>query len=338
MSPLTMPPFLWQDHAWQAFVRRVRAQMLPHALLVTGARGIGVEKMGRAMAHYLLCRSPLESVACGQCKGCLLVSAGSHPDLMEVAPAEAGKAIRVDQIREITNFVAKTAQQGGRKLILVDPAEAMNANAANSLLKCLEEPAGDTVIILVATEPSLLMPTIRSRCSKIELATPSHAQSFHWLEEVGVKNPSSLLAETGSAPLLAFTWSQNDTFNQRQKMCKELADLSRSLTTVSSIAKSWGQETALNCVNVMIGWLERIIRERHSPVEKNSENWESLLQATNMVSESLLFRYREALCIRKAQLQSSANLNANLVVEEILLDWKAMLMMSQRLMAGKISL
>lgn len=338
MSTLTMPPFIWQDRVWHAFVRQVQAQVLPHALLLSGARGIGIEKMGQAMARYLLCRSPQESVACGQCKGCLLTAAGTHPDLITVTPAEEGKAIRVDQIRQITNFIANTAQQGGRKLILIDPAESMNVNAANSLLKCLEEPAGDTVIILVSSEPSLLVPTIRSRCSNIELATPLRIQSQRWLEDMGVNDSSALLAETGNAPLLALAWWQNDTFNQRQKMCKELADLSQGLTTVSVIAKSWGTETALNCVNALLGWLERIIRERYIPAEKSSDIWGALTVATRLVSESLLFRYREVLCVRKAQLQSSANLNANLVVEELLLDWKAMLMASQRTASGKISL
>jgi len=338
MSELAMPPYSWQENAWRSFIRQVEERKLPHAVLITGAEGIGIERFGRAMAHFLLCRNPIESVACGSCKSCRLIAAGSHPDLFELAPAEKSKAILVDQVRELTDFVAKTAQQGGRKLAIIEPADAMNINAANSLLKSLEEPAGDTVLILVTTAPSSLMPTIRSRCSKVGLAPPSYSESLAWLQELGVKDGEEILCETDGAPLLALDWSQNNTYEQYQIMSRELANLSSGNASVSQISKSWTPYGALFCINTMMRWLDKLIASRHSAASVSSDSWLHLVAVVAPVNEMLLFRYRDALLARKSQLQGSPNLNATLLIEEMLFDWKAMMSVASRSAARKLSI
>ena len=331
MSKVNMPPYQWQSGAWQKFVRQVDSSMLPHAILVSGCPGIGVEKLAATMAHYLLCKSPMEGVACGSCKSCQLIEAGSHPDFYDVAPEEQGKVIKVDQIRQLTDFVAKTAQQGGRKLVLVTPAEAMNISAANSLLKCLEEPAGDTVLILVTLELSRLIPTIRSRCSKLVMPLPDKSASLEWLEEMGVENTQQLLSEAGMAPLLAMDWWQSNYFKQRQDMCGMLATLSEGGLSVGAVVQNWSPLAPFEVVNTLLSWLDGLLRDRVKPsISDNASTWESLIQATKFVPAQLLYRYRDALCQRKAQLLSNNNLNPSLVVEELLLDWKAMVKLSRR--------
>ncbi len=331
-----MPPFPWQNSVWQSFIRQVENGVLPHALLVGGGDGIGVEKLGAAMAHYLLCRSPMEGVACGGCKACLLIRAGSHPDLVEIEAEGKGKAIKVDQIRSLTAFVSKTSQQGGRKLVIINPAESMNLNAANSLLKCLEEPAGDTVLILLSLEPSRLMPTIRSRCSKVSVLPPSNADSIAWLSELGVEEPQTLLDECGQAPLLALEWWHNDYFQQRIKMCESLVALSEGAVSVGTVVQSWSSYSALDVINATLTWLDRLIRERVSSdgnaQKRASEVWASLRDATAAIPETLLFRFRDALCQRKAHIQRNSNLNSTLILEELLMDWKAMIRHSSRLL------
>ena len=340
MSKIIMPPYQWQADLWAAFISQVTSNVLPHALLLTGAAGTGVEKFAASMAHYLLCGSPMEGSACGSCKTCQLFRAGSHPDMLNVAPEEVGKQIKVDQVRQVTEFVYKTAQQGGRKLIKIQPAEAMNINAANSLLKCLEEPAGNTVIILVSLVTSQLLPTIRSRCSKWNLPVPSRKDSVEWLTEMGVvENVEPLLDAAFGGPLLAMDWWQNEHFQQREEMCAQLVAVSSGQLPMSKAVSDWSRLGALDVLSTMLVWVERLIKavSTGEPVS-GTEAWRGLFAQAEKVPLTILFRYRDSLCHRKGQLQANPNLNVALVVEELLLDWKAALAVSNRAVVGQIHL
>ena len=124
----------WQVALWQQLVGRTQHA---HAYLLHGAAGIGKRALAERLMAYLLCRQPTDVGACGQCKACYLLAAGTHPDNFILQPEEPEKPIKVDQVRELVSFVVQTAQLGGRKVVLVEPAEAMNLNAANALLKSL---------------------------------------------------------------------------------------------------------------------------------------------------------------------------------------------------------
>ncbi len=138
----------WHASAWQHLLHLLQQQRLPHALLLTGVNGIGKLQFARAFAAYLLCDQPGEH-ACGQCKGCRLSAQQSHPDLVELMAEESGREIKVDQVRELSGFVAAAAQQGGYRLVIIHPPEDMNINAANALLKSLEEPGDKTVSVII---------------------------------------------------------------------------------------------------------------------------------------------------------------------------------------------
>ncbi|MCV6606274.1 MAG: DNA polymerase III subunit delta', partial [Porticoccaceae bacterium] len=147
-------PYPWQGELWDDIVHLHKKQRLPHALMLTGPADVGKSRFARALAQRVACGEPVGGYACGTCKSCKLIAAESFPDLKRVAPEEAGKAIKIDQIRALCDFMAKTAQQGGWKVALIEPAEAMNVNAANALLKTLEEPSNNTLLILVCHQLS----------------------------------------------------------------------------------------------------------------------------------------------------------------------------------------
>ena len=151
----------WQENLWQQLAGRAQHA---HAYLLHGPAGIGKRALAERLMARLLCLSPSGLDACGNCKSCHLLAAGTHPDNFVLEPEEADKPIKVDQVRELVEFVVQTAQLGGRKVVLLEPAEAMNLNAANALLKSLEEPSGNTVLLLISHQPSRLLPTIKSRC------------------------------------------------------------------------------------------------------------------------------------------------------------------------------
>ena len=160
-----MPPFSWQQNQWAHVLDNIHQGRLLHAYLLTSVEGVGTDMFALSFAYYLLCDAPVNGRSCGKCKSCNLLKAQSHPDLHRVHLLEKSSQIKVDQIRQVNEFTVMTPQQGGRKVVLLAQADAMNVNASNALLKSLEEPSGDTVFILVSTTSKGVLPTIRSRCA-----------------------------------------------------------------------------------------------------------------------------------------------------------------------------
>ena len=138
MTPVEVPrPLPWLMPRWRELVRLAEAGRLPHALLISGAHGIGKHSLAEALVARTLCASPGDT-ACGRCHACHMLASGYHPDLLRVAPEEGKRQIRIAPVREVNGFVAQTAQQGGYRVIVITPAEAMNVAASNALLKSLE--------------------------------------------------------------------------------------------------------------------------------------------------------------------------------------------------------
>ena len=146
--------------------------------------------------------------------------AGSHGDLLQVSPAEDSRVIKIDQVRALINFAQRTPGLGERKVIVLSPAEAMNMNAANALLKCLEEPAADTHLLLVSHRPSALTATIKSRCQALPLPAPGKQKSLDWL--TGITGEAALSEQLLScaplAPLAALAMAEGDQLEIRQAL------------------------------------------------------------------------------------------------------------------------
>src|SRR3954471_2464877 len=205
----------WLMPAWSMLAEDLRAGRLHHALLFVGARGYGKRALANALAVSALCtRRAADGSACGTCRGCVLFAAGSHPDLVRVtfelrdSDGKLRTEIIVDQMRALGQRLAMSTQFGGWQIAIVDPADAMNPNAANALLKTLEEPSSDTAIMLIADDPSRLPATIRSRCRRIEADMPTRDEALAWLSEQGIGADlavSTLDASMGN-PGLAQAW------------------------------------------------------------------------------------------------------------------------------------
>lgn len=165
---------------------------LPHALLLEGPAGIGKALLAERFAQSLVCEQPAPTgLACNHCNACGWFKAGQHPDVRRVSPIvdedtgakseRTRREIKIDQIRALADFVGIGAHRAGHKIVLLDPADALNTPAANALLKTLEEPAGDTVFLLVSGRAGALSPTVRSRCVPFHVAAPSSAEALAWL-------------------------------------------------------------------------------------------------------------------------------------------------------------
>ena len=210
---------------------------LPHALMLQGQEGTGVFEFGFEWARSLLCENlDPESGACGRCMACNWFSQGNHPDFRLVqpesfAPAEEdaepakekkSEQIRIDQVRALQEFIAVGTHRSRSKVVLLHPADTMNAATQNALLKSLEEPPARTVFILATTQPHRLLPTVRSRCQFVSLPKPSAKAASAWLTEQGVQDPQAALDLAGGAPMLALELSGRSEFIRM--LIEQLAD------------------------------------------------------------------------------------------------------------------
>ena len=217
-------------------LKHILATQRAHALLLHGPQGIGQFELSLTLAQAWLCEAVPHNGSelarpCGVCTSCRLVQAHSHPDLLVLVPealrestgwgaqaedastekaskAKPSKEIKVDAVRGAVGFSQSTAARGRGKVVLIHPAERMNAIAANSLLKTLEEPPGDARFILSCSAPEALLPTIRSRCQAVALALPASSVACEWLEQRGVADPAVILAAAGGQPQVALEWTQ----------------------------------------------------------------------------------------------------------------------------------
>lgn len=201
----------WHSIAWEFFIKRFHNKSLPHGLMLAGAEGLGKQRFARQAAAMLLCQQPSKSGACFSCKACQLYLTGSHPDFHYLG-LEEGQQIKVADVRMVCEKLANTAQQNGYKVVIIEPADKMNMSAANALLKTLEEPTNNTVLLLVTHQPESLLATIRSRCQALTFATPNTESVATWLAQRQIENSSQLLALAQGAPLLALQYAKNESY------------------------------------------------------------------------------------------------------------------------------
>lgn len=209
-------PLPWQQAPWQQLLAAAAREALPHALLLTGPACCGSDLFAEALAAWLLCASPQADGACGRCKACGLLAAGAHGDLLSLGPGGKAESIQIAQVREAIVFGTQTPSLGKCKVLLISPAERMNSNAANALLKLLEEPAPNTFLLLVSSAPSRLPATVRSRCQLLRLPAPDPARGVAWLCErgAGERDAERALALTRGQPLAAAALLDAGTLEQ----------------------------------------------------------------------------------------------------------------------------
>jgi DNA polymerase-3 subunit delta' len=233
------------------------AGRLPHALMLQGADGLGKGHFAAWLAAAVLCENSRPSLTyCGKCASCKLLAAGSHPDLLWVVPEEDKQQISVDQIRATSERLSKTSFRLGYKIAIVNPAHQMTPSAANGLLKTLEEPTPESLLILVTSRPSALLPTVRSRCQKITIKRPAADESLRWLqEETGKPVQPALLEFAGGAPLRALEFADGRFAAIDDEMQRGVAQLLSGQSDVTQIASEWAKESLIERLTWLDLWL-----------------------------------------------------------------------------------
>lgn len=216
---------------------------LPQALLIHGVPGTGRRRLALWLAARLL-RLPEEALVRFASDAGGDDESGEpglgHPDLMQVRPPPDKAAIHVESVRELIAFLQLTSHQGGRRVALLWPAEAMTPAAANALLKTLEEPPAAGSIVLVTALPARLPPTILSRCQRLRVPLPERALALAWLAAAGGAGDwGAVLDFAGGAPLAALDWSRAGLERQLADYASDLEQLRRRHTTPVAVARRW---------------------------------------------------------------------------------------------------
>ena len=237
----------WQKLVWQRLQEGRRRQH--HALLVHGLAGIGKRRFAEVFAQSLVCANPgMDGLPCGQCTDCHWFGQDTHPDFRLLTPdslraeapdsaepagedsgrteKKASTQITIEQVRELQDFLSLTAYRpSGRRVVLVCPADTLNASAANALLKMLEEPPARTIFLLVTDEIRRLLPTILSRCQRYPMQVVDQGEALAWLRTQGVADAEVLLAQAGGAPVAALALAETGDQHVRRQFLDQLIRL-----------------------------------------------------------------------------------------------------------------
>jgi DNA polymerase-3 subunit delta' len=324
----------WQVTTWQT-LQGLRAR-LPNAILLQGAQGIGKFDLAVNFAQSLLCETPrADGLACQTCSSCRWFLQDSHPDyrliqsealnaadeVEEKASAKKpSKEISVEQIRQLANFTNLSAHRGGYRLIVINPAESMNTNSANSLLKTLEEPTDKLLFILVTHKPQQLLPTILSRCLSVPVSTPSAEVGAAWLAQQGISQAHNLLAQSGFAPLLALQWqAAGEGAEERAQLLAAISQPAQ--LDVLALAESLQRSSPVTIVHCLQQWCYDLASAKLTGVVRYFPEQSAVLQKLGAVisTMNLLSFHKELLIARK---EAFHPLNARLKFESLLFSYR----------------
>lgn len=302
-DPAYRERYPWHTDVWERLARD-RAQ-LPHALLFHGPAGLGKRAFAWRFAQYLLCESATAEGGCETCVSCRRFTVGTHPDLLSVAPLGDSTMITVDQVRTIRDFVALKPHTSARKVVILEPAEAMNVNAANALLKVLEEPPAASALFLVTPVVSRLPATIRSRCVAIPFRAPKPQSVIEWLRARGIEEPQPLLEAAAGAPLQALALSRSGEMKERAQVMKDIDALRNSAESPLPCAGRWKSYGAERC----LGWFQEYLADRITAASKEK----------NAIQLKELFCFFDVISETKAL--STSPVDETLLLEDLLLQW-----------------
>jgi DNA polymerase-3 subunit delta' len=189
---MSFADILGHDRIIEVLQRTLRNGKTAHSYLFEGVPGCGRKKTAMKLIQALFCTA-LPDDACGDCPSCRKIGSGNHPDIHFISPLPDKRDISIEQLREIQHDLSLRPYEAPRKACIIDPADRMSVNAANSLLKTLEEPPGNALIILLTENAGILLPTIRSRSQLIRFSPLSLEHVATILESSGMPPASAAL-------------------------------------------------------------------------------------------------------------------------------------------------
>jgi DNA polymerase-3 subunit delta' len=332
----------WQLESWNRLVARAGQGGLAHALLLAGPPGVGKRVFAERLASFLLC-DDRSAAPCGRCRSCRLFAVRAqrdpeesrpdgtlaqpegypgHPDARFVGFAFNDKTkkmygeIVVDQIRELSAWLALTPQAGRAQVVLIEPADAMNSAAANALLKTLEEPNPARYLLLVSAYPARLPATIRSRCQRIDFPLPPVDAALAWLQQQGIDRAAAAAALDASAgnPGLALAWARGDRLAMRDEVAAHLRALQQGKANAVEVANAWAKAEP----DARLWFAAMLVQSEVRALARRSRGPLALTGAADLTKLAAWFDQAN-----RARDLLRGPLRAELILLELLVEWKA---------------
>jgi DNA polymerase-3 subunit delta' len=304
----------WLESLAKNWLDRVGQGRVPHAVLLAGPVGVGKRDAARWIARAALGMDRPDVPEYGK-------ALPEHADLRWIRPPEDKEAIGIEQIRELVDDLGLTSYEGGGKVAVIEPANAMTVNAANSLLKTLEEPPGDALLLLVVDRVGKLPATIFSRCQRIDIAPPAEEISLAWLDRL---QPGASWIEAlrvaGGAPLAAIRALEE--LETSASLGRDMNALGRGEGSAVEVANRWAKLEP----RFVLDWLSQQVKMAIISRSAGRENAAGLA-----IEESVLQRMdtRNLFCyldiINGLRGQPGGSFNVQLTFETLLIDWASAL-------------
>ena len=317
----------WLQQNWDHLCEYKIQNRVPQALLITGNKGLGKQHLANQFVFSLLCAKPLDNgFGCGHCDRCLLLHAETHPDFIQIRPDEPGKAITIGQIRSLINRLTLKPQFESYRVVIINPAELMNNAAANAFLKCLEEPAERTVILLITDKPSRLPATIVSRCQKLSVAKPDKEIVLAWLKQQDVEtlqsNVSTLLGLAQGSPLQALDYANDGSLTLRNDCFQAWIDIAKQRKHPVNIAENWQKLPESPLIFWITSWIIDMIKccyQTKADWLYNPDLKKQLQELSKQMELKELFKLYDLMLITRQRLNTQ--INKQTMYEEILIKW-----------------
>ncbi len=320
-------PLPWQLDEWERLSGSIRNRRLHHGVLLGGPAGIGKRLLCERLAAAILCGHLIEGEPCGRCKSCLLIRAGTHPDLLRIVPEEPGKQIRINQIRaELGEFVMRTSSVARAKVVVIDPADAMNHNTANCLLKSLEEPAADTHLLLISDAPARLLATVRSRCKQLRLRPPAPEQGLKWLKSIAAtEDPGGALELACGCPVAALNLLRDGGLGQFERVAELMFRAAEPGAWIPALVSEYADLD----LRVLLGWIFVFLLDFSRSLATNDPTAARLRRATgdyvalsSRSSAHHVARVLQRTVAARRDAMSTSNPNRQLLLEALMIDWQ----------------
>ncbi|MCH9698745.1 MAG: DNA polymerase III subunit delta' [Gammaproteobacteria bacterium] len=303
---------------------------VPHGLLISGVAGIGKLELASLFSRQLLCdASAKDGSACGHCHSCSLFESGNHPDFLLIQPEEDSRQILIDAIRTLNQLMTLAPQYTRFRVVIIRLAEQLTTAAANSFLKTLEEPGQRTIFILLSDRPSLVLPTISTRCQHITIPTPSIHVVSQWLEqEFSVSNAKQLAALSGAAPLHAKQLFDSGEYEQKLTVLQLIAATQFKELPPFSITETWVKYSNQFVIYILItGTLDLIRLAMHPEIDVDAlfhpDQKQQFEKVASTIELSSLFDYLNQLY--RARELTMTHANIQLIYENCYIQWRSIM-------------
>jgi len=317
----------WQAPLWRLAAQAIEQDRLGHALLLSGLRGTGKRSFARILAAALWCKTPLaQRLPCGRCDDCRQVLSEAHPGYTALRVEEDKRDISIDAVRMLCERMGMTSHDGRSKVAIIDPADSLNRNGVNALLKTIEEPPPRTHLLLISERPLALPATLRSRCQQLRFAIPARNEALGWLAQSGAAAPAEAAAALDAAhgaPLLALQLLQDKSLELQQSWRAALLDLAAGRSEPLKAAAGVGEAQAQAFLRWLYGWLLDLLRAGLLPGQGG--DIEALART---LPRHALDRYVSEVQENLRRLEFNAK--AQLVLEAVLIRWRALVALGQR--------